>query len=193
MALAPSSLMMIGAGTLSTALFAPVETVHAAAGADEVGTDTDFKIKRGAASTLNQGIVKTMTRGVNIENANFEGKDLTGVSFQQSLVRAGNFRGSKCFTASFFDADLSNADFTGANMDQVNLELANLKGAILKDALVREAYVSGTTRLTGVEIEGSDWSGTFLRKDQQQYLCNRASGVNPITKISTKESLMCPE
>jgi hypothetical protein len=45
----------------------------------------------------------------------------------------------------------------------------------------------------GIEIEGSDWSGTFLRKDQQQYLCNRASGVNPITKISTKESLMCPE
>lgn len=44
MALAPSSLMMIGAGTLSTALFAPVETVHAAAGADEVGTDTDFKV-----------------------------------------------------------------------------------------------------------------------------------------------------
>ena len=46
---------------------------------------------------------------------------------------------------------------------------------------------------TDIEIEGSDWSGTFLRKDQQQYLCKRASGVNPITKISTKESLMCPE
>ena len=35
------------------------------------------QIKKGAASTLNQGIVKTMTRGVNIEKANFEGKDLT--------------------------------------------------------------------------------------------------------------------
>ena len=121
-----------------------------------------IQIKRGSASTLNQGIVKTMTRGVNIEKANFEGKDLTvgmeggkeggregegeerghvvlqavfltfltspsdlffifvlsdfhhsstylsqGVSFQQSLMRAGNFRNSKCFSASFFDADLS--------------------------------------------------------------------------------------
>jgi len=46
---------------------------------------------------------------------------------------------------------------------------------------------------TDIEIEGSDWSGTFLRKDQQQYMCKRASGVNPITKISTKESLSCPE
>lgn len=35
------------------------------------------QIKKGAASTLNSGTVKTMTRGVNIENANFEGKDLT--------------------------------------------------------------------------------------------------------------------
>jgi hypothetical protein len=35
------------------------------------------QIKKGAASTLNSGTVKTITRGVNIENANFEGKDLT--------------------------------------------------------------------------------------------------------------------
>lgn len=51
MALAPSSLVMVGAGTLTPALFAPVEAVHAAAaapaaGADEVGTDTDFKVSR---------------------------------------------------------------------------------------------------------------------------------------------------
>jgi hypothetical protein len=44
---------MVGAGTLTPVLFAPVEAVHAAAaapapapaaGADEVGTDTDFKV-----------------------------------------------------------------------------------------------------------------------------------------------------
>ncbi len=46
-----------------------------------------------------------MTRGVNIQNANFEGKDLSGVSFQQSLVRDGNFRGANLVSASFFDAD----------------------------------------------------------------------------------------
>ena len=59
MALAPSSLVMVGAGTLTSALFAPVEAVHAAApgtGADEVGTDTDFKVSvRGGREGRREG------------------------------------------------------------------------------------------------------------------------------------------
>lgn len=40
-------------------------------------THTHTQISKGAASTLNSGTVKTITRGVNIENANFESKDLS--------------------------------------------------------------------------------------------------------------------
>ncbi len=73
MALAPSSLVLAGAGAITPALVAPVAAVHAA----QASGDTEFKIEKGAASTLQSGIVKTITRGVNIENANFENKDLT--------------------------------------------------------------------------------------------------------------------
>ena len=45
------------------------------------------------------GARKTVTRGVNIENADYHGKDLSGVSFQQSLVRGTNFKGSKLVAA----------------------------------------------------------------------------------------------
>jgi uncharacterized protein YjbI with pentapeptide repeats len=111
-------------------------------------------LMQGAASTGDTGSRKIITRGVTIENADFTGKNLSGVSFQQSLVRGTIFKNCKLVAAGFFDADLSNCDFTGANLSQANLELANLKGAILKDAIVTEAYVSGSTKMEPKDITG---------------------------------------
>lgn len=45
------------------------------------------------------GARKTVTRGVNIENADFHDKDMSGVSFQQSLVRGTNFKDAKLVAA----------------------------------------------------------------------------------------------
>jgi hypothetical protein len=47
-------------------------------------------------------------------------------------------------------------------------------------------------RLTNVQIDGADFTDTLLRKDQQTYLCKRATGTNPTTGVETKVSLLCP-
>ena len=146
---------------------------------------------------MQQGRRITITRGVNLDNTDWNGEDLKGVAFQQSVVRSANFERADLKTASFFDADLSNSNFKDAKMGQVNLEMADLTGADLTNADLTEAYVTGAV-LNGpkgglTKIDNTDWTDAQLRKDQRTYLCTIAKGENPVTGMETRVSLMCKD
>ena len=64
---------------------------------------SNTKILRGGASTLQRGIAKVITRGVNLDNSDFRGQNLKGVAFQQSIVRDTDFRDTNLRGASFFE------------------------------------------------------------------------------------------
>lgn len=144
---------------------------------------------------MQSGRTIAVTRGINLDRSDFSNQNLKGVAFQQSIVRDSNFKGSNLIGSSFFDATVDGSDFENADMTLANVEMAQFNRANLKNTVLREMYVSGSTLFEGVkDIEGSDWSDTFLRKDQKKYLCAHptAKGTNPQTGVDTRESLQCP-
>mmetsp|Transcript_10180 Transcript_10180/g.11277 ORF Transcript_10180/g.11277 Transcript_10180/m.11277 type:complete len:239 (+) Transcript_10180:212-928(+) len=178
--------------TIATMAFAPQ---LAFAGADDGASNVaNSKIATGGASTLQSGRTITITRGVNLDRSNFEGQNLKGVAFQQSIVRDANFKGCNLVSASFFDATLDGSDFEGADLTLANVEMAQLSRVNLKDAVLKELYVSGATLFDGIQnIENTDWSDTYLPKYAKKVLCEHptAKGTNPVTGVDTRESLMC--
>lgn len=180
---------LAAAAVFGATAVAPVLAVEQGA-----STAANAKITTGGASTLQSGRTIAITRGVNLDRSDFSGQNLKGVAFQQSIVRDSNFKGSNLVGSSFFDATVDGSNFEGADMSLANVEMAQFNRANLKNTVMREMYVSGATLFEGVEnIEGSDWTDTFLRKDQTKYLCGHptAKGTNPTTGVDTRESLMC--
>jgi len=159
-------------------------------------TSANAKITTGGASTLQSGRTISITRGVNLDRSNFSNQNLKGVAFQQSIVRDSNFKGCNLVGSSFFDATLDGSNFEDADMTLSNVEMAQFNRANLHNTIMKEVYVSGSTLFEGVkDIEGSDWSETFLRRDQQKYLCEHptSKGTNPVTGVETRVSLMCKD
>jgi uncharacterized protein YjbI with pentapeptide repeats len=118
------------------------------------------------------------------------GRNLQQAEFLKASLAGFDLSGTDLRGAVFNNSDLRGANLKGANLEDSvafssHFEDADLRGALLRNAMLMQSHFKGAT------IEGADFTDAVLDLPEKKALCLRATGSNPVSGVTTRDSLAC--
>jgi uncharacterized protein YjbI with pentapeptide repeats len=134
--------------------------------------------------------VRSFNEAVQAETKDFSEQTLIEAEFYDENLKGADFHNANLEGAVFNGSKLLNANWQGVNFKNGIAYLTDFTGADLTNAILTEAMML-RSKFDQATITGADFTNAVVDSLQQRKLCERASGVNPTTGVSTKESLEC--
>ncbi|AFY37915.1 pentapeptide repeat protein [[Leptolyngbya] sp. PCC 7376] len=122
----------------------------------------------------------------------FSHQDLRDNSYDLSSLRGSDFSYCDLRGVRFFSANLEFVNFEGADMRGAVLDSARIGHANFTNANLEGAYLASVKITPSTVIDGADFTDALILKNENDKLCDLATGTNPDTGVDTAESLYCP-